>query len=183
MSDPLTIGDQAEQYRFWSHVVRGPGIRDCWIWTGAIADDGYGRWWIRRGCTERIIRPHRYALAIALGGHLDGNNVAMHLCDNPICVRAETPPGLGRPDHRGEINGGVAEEALGGWDWGGHVVAGTQSQNLTEMGRKGRGGGWAGPTRAERAARSRALREAVRGGWNEEAVTAARTRTDQPTLF
>ena len=171
MSDPLTVGDRAEQDRFWSHVVRGPGTRDCWIWTGAIADDGYGRWWIRRGCTERIIRPHRYALAIALGGHLDGTGVAMHLCDNPICVRAETPTKPGSMD---------AGKPLGG---GGHVVAGTQSQNLSEMGRKGRGGSWAGPTRAERAARSRALREAVCNGWDSEAVTDALTQARQPTLF
>ncbi|WP_420367101.1 hypothetical protein [Curtobacterium sp. L1-20] len=29
--------------RFWSHVVKGPAPADCWIWTGAIGDDGYGR--------------------------------------------------------------------------------------------------------------------------------------------
>jgi hypothetical protein len=33
----------SEAERFWAKVVRGPGERDCWIWTGAIADDGYGR--------------------------------------------------------------------------------------------------------------------------------------------
>lgn len=179
MSDPLTVGNQAEQDRFWSHVVRGPDRRDCWIWTGAIADDGYGRWWIRREHGERIIRPHRYALAIALGGHLDGDGVAMHLCDNPICVRAETPTEA----RTGAGGGGGREQALGGRGGWGHVVAGTQAQNLAEMGRKGRGGGWAGPTRAERAARSRALRGAVQDGWNPDAVTAALTRADQPTLF
>lgn len=31
-----------EVVRFWVKVVRGPGPLDCWIWTGAIADDGYG---------------------------------------------------------------------------------------------------------------------------------------------
>lgn len=178
MSDPLTVGDRAEQDRFWSHVVRGPGLRDCWIWTGAIADDGYGRWWIRRGHLDRVIRPHRYALAIALGGHLGGTGVAMHLCDNPICVRAEPPAAK-----TGAVGGAAGEEPLGGRGGWGHVVAGTQSQNLAEMGRKGRGNGWVGPTRAERAARSRALRDAIRGGWDRQAVLDALTRTSEPTLF
>ncbi len=31
--------------RFWSYVLRGPERDDCWFWTGAIADDGYGRFW------------------------------------------------------------------------------------------------------------------------------------------
>lgn len=82
----------------------------------------------------------------------------MHLCDNPICVRVDVSPAGTAAD------GGGVGEALGvggqvGW---GHVMAGTQSHNLSEMARKGRGNGWAGPTRADRAARSRALDAAVR---------------------
>jgi len=50
--------------------------------------------------------------------------------------------------------------------------AGTQAENLAQMGRAGRGGGrghprrWYGPDRAARVARSRALRHAVRHGWD-----------------
>lgn len=173
MDHALVVGDQAEQDRFWSHVVRGPADADCWIWTGAISDDGYGRWWIRRPSGEHIIRPHRYALALAHGGRLDADDIAMHLCDNPICVRIEQEP-LGSTGGRGSLA---------------HVVHGTQSQNLTEMARKGRGGGrrwpggWYGPDRAARAERSRALRDAVQDGWNPQAVTEALTHTDHPTLF
>lgn len=43
----------AETRRFWSHVVRGPGEWDCWLWVGAIADDGYGRFWITRPTLAR----------------------------------------------------------------------------------------------------------------------------------
>ncbi|WP_370185345.1 hypothetical protein [Rhodococcus wratislaviensis] len=107
------------------------------------------------------------ALAIELGRPLTDDEVALHeVCDNPICVRASLEA-LGRP----------------------HVVLGTQAQNLAGMGAKGRGGGrgqtwhWYGPDRAARAARSRALREAVRGGWDDEAVQAAFLHTDTPTLF
>lgn len=35
--------DIAEVARFFSRVVAGPGRQDCWLWTGAIGDDGYGR--------------------------------------------------------------------------------------------------------------------------------------------
>ncbi|MGY4783898.1 hypothetical protein ACVH9Z_28815 [Rhodococcus opacus] len=68
-------------------------------------------------------------------------------------------------------------------------MLGTQAQNLAGMGAKGRGGGrgqtwhWYGPDRAARAARSRALREAVRGGWDADAVRAALLASENPTLF
>ena len=122
--------------------------------------------WISRNGKQRVVRPHRYALAIELGRPLLEDEVALHeVCDNPICVRASTASG--RP----------------------HVVLGTQAQNLAGMGAKGRGGGrgqtwrWYGPDRAARAARSRALREAVRHGWDDEKVQEALLHTDAPTLF
>ncbi|WJJ14705.1 hypothetical protein P9990_27075 (plasmid) [Prescottella equi] len=169
MPDFLIPGDAGERERFERLVVRGPDPDDCHIWRGAIADDGYGRFWVTRDDHPRVLRPHRYALALALGEPLAPTVVAMHLCDNPVCVRAEP------------------REALG--DRGSHVVAGTQAENLAGMGAKGRGGGhglpwrWVGMTREMRAARSRALRDAVRDGWDAEAVRAALLSSDQPTLF
>jgi hypothetical protein len=54
--------------RFEALVVRGPGADDCAIWKGAIGGDGYGRYWVRRGCSEQImVRANRYALAAAPG--------------------------------------------------------------------------------------------------------------------
>ena len=83
-------GDRVEVARFGAKVVRGPGPADCWLWTGAIADDGYGRFWIRRNGVVRVVRPHRYALALALQVGLDDVEVAEHaVCDVPICVGAE----------------------------------------------------------------------------------------------
>ena len=167
MGETLVVGDAAEQRRFWKHVVRGPGERDCWIYAAAVSDDGYGRFWVSRNGRQKVVRPHRYALAIELGRPLNADEVALHeVCDNPICVRASSET-LGRP----------------------HVVLGTQAQNLAGMGAKGRGGGrgqtwhWYGPDRAARAARSRALREAVRNGWDDGKVQDALLRSDVPTLF
>lgn len=61
--------DTAELARFHAKVVRGPGPGDCWIWTGPIGDDGYGRFWTPTGDGgQRMIRAHRYALATVHGG-------------------------------------------------------------------------------------------------------------------
>src|SRR3546814_19492797 len=71
---------------------------------------GYGRFWISRKGRQRVVRPHRYALALELGRPLSEDVNALHeVCDNPICVRASDA--LGRP----------------------HVVAGTQAENLATM--------------------------------------------------
>ncbi len=32
--------------RFYSHVLKGPEPDSCWLWLGAISDDGYGRFWL-----------------------------------------------------------------------------------------------------------------------------------------
>ncbi|TFI40899.1 hypothetical protein E4P29_22165 [Rhodococcus sp. 1R11] len=170
MPEPLGIGGATELTRFERYIVSGPHVDSCAIWVGAIADDGYGRFWLMRDGRQRVVRPHRYALARALGVPLTDEVTALHLCDNPICVRVT----LDEDTRVGRVR---------------HVVDGTQSQNLLDMGAKGRGGGrrqrglWYGPDRVARAARSRRLRDAVQGGWNEDAVRAALLDAASPTLF
>jgi hypothetical protein len=78
---------------------------------------------LRRDGVGRVVRAHRYALAVALGGReLPATEMAPHECDNPLCVRVVDPATAG------------AGTAL-------HVVTGTQAQNMQRMGRRGRGGG------------------------------------------
>lgn len=163
----LVPGDKREKGRFERFTVKGPRATDCWIWRGAIADDGYGRFSIQRDGRERVVRANRYALALAVGS-VDNHTNALHwCCDTPVCVRAE-------PDHLGTT----------------HIVSGTQAQNLLSMSLKGRGGGapggrrWYGADKAERCRRARALREAVRYGWDADAVAQALGDTaGMPTLF
>jgi hypothetical protein len=76
--------------RFWSHVEKGPTADDCWIWTGAIADDGYGRFWTKDGDGQRVVRPHRFAHELATGVELPRSVLLLHSCDVPICVHAVT---------------------------------------------------------------------------------------------
>lgn len=64
--------------RFWSSVDR---TNECWMWTGPVCKDGYGKFTIRR----RTIRAHRYAFEVTYGTVPTGSLV-LHLCDVPGCV-------------------------------------------------------------------------------------------------
>lgn len=156
--DPLS--DAAERNRFFSRVVCGPGPQDCHLWVGAIGSDGYGRFAIRRGPYPHVVRTSRYAAAAALQGQvLAASDLVLHMCDLPLCVRSVTAA---------DIETGIRA----------HIILGTQSDNMRRMASMGRGGGRraiftrdAGVT--ARVARSRALRDAVRGGWDDDAVQEA----------
>ena len=108
------------------------------------------------------MRPHRYALALATGEPF-GTTLALRECDIPVCVKVAVPQAVRE-----------------------HVVAGTQRDNMIRMGYTRRGGGR--PVVAgregvrQRRARSVALREAVRPGWDGERVAAALLGRD-PTLW
>ncbi|WP_280216937.1 hypothetical protein [Nocardia neocaledoniensis] len=152
----LEVGDAAEVARFEAKIVRGPGPADCWIWIGSIGDDGYGRFSIQRDGQERIVGTGRYACAL-YQRPVPADMVAMHdICDNPACVRGLSLPGAPA-----------------------HLVIGTQRTNLATAASRGRSYGgrpvWHhdGLSRAQRVERSRALRRAVRHGWDADAVAAA----------
>jgi hypothetical protein len=170
--DPETHASEIARFR--RRIVRRPDTdptdptaMTCAIWTGAIADDGYGRFSITRDGREYTVKPHRYAVALALGVRVPAQAVVEHVvCDNPICAHAHPDPLVG------------------------HIWPSTQSENLRRMQAKGRGHRWwlrrwSGLGRAERAERSRQLAGAVRNGWDDAAVRAVLLRIDpaQTTLF
>jgi hypothetical protein len=94
---------------------------------------------------------------------LSGATLALHECDIPVCVKVATADAVPL-----------------------HVVAGTQRDNMIRMAQTRRGGGRPVVLRRdsvrERRARSVALRDAVRDGWDSERVAAALLGT-QPTLW
>jgi hypothetical protein len=153
--------------RFEASVVRGPGVDDCAIWKSAVGADGYGRFWVRRGGQRIMVRANRYALAAAQDGKpLEPWVRALHGCNNIACVRVSL----------------TAEPGLL------HVMPGTQRDNMLMMARAGRGGGRVPVRRGAhgvlaRRARAIALREAVRHGWDAEAVQAALLGSQEPTLW
>lgn len=75
--------------RFWSKVVKGPALTDCWIWVGAIADDGYGRWRLKELDRWFVVRPHRYAFEQLHDIVLTHEDILLHSCDVTLCVRAD----------------------------------------------------------------------------------------------
>lgn len=56
-------------------------IVGCWIWSGALTADGYGRMKIN----GKSVLAHRASLADAEGG-FDNDLCVCHRCDTPACV-------------------------------------------------------------------------------------------------
>lgn len=70
--------------RFWSHVNRR-GENDCWEWTAALSEHGYGHFNLWRNGKTVNLKAHRVAWQIVRGPIPDGL-FACHSCDNPRCV-------------------------------------------------------------------------------------------------
>lgn len=111
---------RSQEERFWEKVdKRGPD--DCWLWTKATNDAGYG---VLRPAGQRTgpaIRAHRYSAELA-GMDIVGRQV-LHSCDNPPCVNpAHLRPGT---------NAENSEDAVGR----GRIPLGSQRPNsrLTEQ--------------------------------------------------
>lgn len=152
----------AEIDRFWSYVVKGPRETSCWIFVGAVGDDGYGRFWVSREGRQRVLRPHRVAWSLAEGVSVDLHPVVEHVvCDNPICVRAD---------------GTLLD----------HLEGSTQAANLSRIAQRGRRGatGYRSRMFGREAMyrRSLALRSAVVDGWSDERIARALTSLDEEQL-
>lgn len=77
--------------------------------TQAVGSDGYGIYITRNGIAFRV-RPHRYALALAIGVPLGADTFALHQCDSRLWPRV-SPPGsasvralMNADDVRGVVN-------------------------------------------------------------------------------
>jgi hypothetical protein len=131
--------------------------RRGWVWP----------FWVRRAGIRIMVRANRYALAAAMNGKaLEPWVRALHGCDNPACARASLPGETGLL----------------------HIIGGSQRDNMLMMARARRGGGRVLVRRGDHRvkahrARAVALREAVRHGWDAEAVEAALLGSTDPTLW
>lgn len=87
------LGDLAKplslSVRFWRHVDKTPGFGprgDCWMWTGATDDHGYGTMGVRKENGKRtLIFAHRVAWFLQYGKW--PQPCALHSCDVSGCVR------------------------------------------------------------------------------------------------
>jgi len=163
------MGSSADAERFWRYVVKGPADDDCWIWTGAIGDDGYGRFWTAGdGSRQRTMRPQRFLYRELTGIDLDAETMLLHRCDVPICVHV---------DRSTEIS---------------HLRVGSAADNQRDTARAGRQRNrftierFGSIPRAERVARARRLRDTVRVyGWNPDHMARALSAAglEHPTLW
>ncbi|MGX1976864.1 hypothetical protein [Streptomyces kronopolitis] len=62
----------------------------CWIYTGGLADDGYGRFWASDldGTRSPVVRPSRWMWE-AYNGPIAAGLLVRHRCDRSICARPE----------------------------------------------------------------------------------------------
>ncbi len=88
--------------RFWAKVTITP---TCWLWTGGVSGDGYGRFWVGRGHIG-VMRPaHQVAWELINGEEFPAGMDGHHECEVRACVRPHVAHVVPRePEHhRGAI--------------------------------------------------------------------------------
>lgn len=100
----------SQEQRFWRKVNKNGPMSSlgtpCWVWTGHLDKDGYGRFWYE-GSNKAA---HRYGYRVQVGEIPEGLQTD-HLCRNRACVRGDhLEPVTGKVNiERGET--GLANEA------------------------------------------------------------------------
>jgi hypothetical protein len=87
MKRPAIDPSQNLENRFWAKVDR-QGPDDCWSWTGAKTNAGYGKIAqdrVSKGPTKTILATH-VALLFDGSPRPSTKHLALHSCDNPSCV-------------------------------------------------------------------------------------------------
>lgn len=80
--EAIKIAETIEE-RFWQKVDRR-GDGECWNWTGAAKETGYGAFRVG-GRDGRTVRPHRFAFELT-GKTIPQGMDLCHRCDNRLCV-------------------------------------------------------------------------------------------------
>lgn len=74
---------QTQEQRFWAKVAKG-GPDECWLWTAATNEHGYGVMRPQGRRSGPTVKAHR--VSVALDGRDPVGQCVLHICDNPPCV-------------------------------------------------------------------------------------------------
>ena len=69
---------------FWNKVE--PDTNGCWLWSGDLSHNGYGRWRKTVDGKKKKIRAHRATYMDKFGTEVLENLMACHTCDVRNCV-------------------------------------------------------------------------------------------------
>jgi hypothetical protein len=75
----------SNEERFFKHVKFGLNSKDCWLWTGFLDKDGYGKTMELKNGKRKQIVASRLSWVIHFG-HIPKGLFVCHSCDNPSCV-------------------------------------------------------------------------------------------------
>lgn len=78
----IEVDDKYKQ-RFFDKVLKVPSD-DCWYWTGQVNNSGYAYFKMR----QKYYQASRISYAIHYG-EIPQDKLALHKCDNPICVNPD----------------------------------------------------------------------------------------------
>lgn len=70
--------------RFWSRVTVPTDPDECWLWTGNLSHNGYGRFSFVNGKTHKI-RAHRAAWELMNDETIPAGDTIDHRCGNLLC--------------------------------------------------------------------------------------------------
>ena len=76
---------ETPETRFWRLVARSDD--GCWLWTGSVDRDGYGRFFVSQTPRVRVLA-HRYSYQLVHGPR-PSTVCILHHCDVPACVRVD----------------------------------------------------------------------------------------------
>lgn len=81
-SATLIVADGAFTARFWAKVGQSESPEECWLWTGAQEEKGYGRF---RVSPTIQCQAHRVAFMLTHTRWPRSDRMILHSCDNPAC--------------------------------------------------------------------------------------------------
>lgn len=76
--------------RFWSQVTKlSVDNGGCWIWTGDVDKNGYGKITVKVDGRFTKKKTHRYSFELRWEMHISSGTFVCHTCDHPSCVNPD----------------------------------------------------------------------------------------------